>query len=143
MFERLKAYKIKHGDLLVHTNRTKVNHNLGGWVHLQRIMHKTKYISPERKEKLDSIGFPWATRDLRIEKQWMTMYEKLLEFEQEYNHCMVNPKYNEKLARWVSKQRKEFKEEIMSNERRELLEEVGFTWKIGTGKRDRDTYMWK
>jgi hypothetical protein len=142
MFKRLKKYKRKHGDLLVHTNKAD-HHNLGNWVQLQRLMHHRNSILPERKKKLDSVGFPWVTRELRIDKQWMTMYEKLLEFQLEYNHCMVNPKYDEKLARWVLKQRKEFKEEIMSNERRELLEEVEFTWKIGTGKRDRDTYMWK
>jgi hypothetical protein len=141
MFKRLKEYKRKHGDLLVLTNRSKVDHhNLGGWVHLQRIMHQRNSILPERKEKLDSVGFPWATRELRVEKQWATMYEQLLEFQLEHNHCMISPKYDEKLSRWVSTQRKEFKEEIMSNERRELLEEVGFTWKIRKGKRDRDTY---
>lgn len=138
MFDKLKAYQQNHGDLLVHTNRND-NGNLGGWVHLQRILYNRGCLRADRIQKLEDIGFPWVARELRIEQQWMTMYEKLLDFLEETGSCRVPSTFHDKkLARWVCKQRKEFKEEVMSDERKDLLNAIDFTWVIGVGQYDRN-----
>lgn len=140
MLEELKSYQQTHGDLLVNTNK-KENGRLGGWVHVQRIFYNRGSLRADRFEKLEAIGFPWAARELRIEQQWMTMYEKLLDFLDEIGSCAVpSMSTDQKLARWIQKQRREFKLGTISDERKHLLNAADFIWEIGKGQYDRNSY---
>lgn len=66
------------------------------------------------------------------------MYENLLAYLEEHGDCRVPATYKDKkLGRWMAKQRKEFKEEAMADERKELLNAVDFTWTVGLGNYER------
>jgi len=70
------------------------------------------------------------------EEKWSLRYKELLEFHKENGHAAVPHTYpaNPQLARWVKRQRRQFKlrrdnrQSTMTTERLDLLNSVGFIW---------------
>jgi Helicase associated domain len=70
------------------------------------------------------------------EEKWSLRYKELLEFHKEHGHAAVPHTYppNPQLARWVKRQRRQFKlrkenrQSTMTSERLDLLNNVGFIW---------------
>ena len=59
MFGELKGYKERFGDCNV-PQVWKENPPLGRWVHNQRMAEKKGKLLPERKARLDALGFEWS-----------------------------------------------------------------------------------
>jgi hypothetical protein len=72
MFQRLLAYREKHGDCLV-PNRYPEDPQLGNWVSSQRRHYKiltskngqSSPMTPERARRLMKVGFRWFSQDPR------------------------------------------------------------------------------
>lgn len=70
------------------------------------------------------------------EEKWSLRYKELLEFHKEHSHSAVPHTYpkNPQLARWVKRQRRQYKlrkdsrASTMTSERLDLLNAVGFVW---------------
>lgn len=93
------------------------------WCFTQREMRKSGKLTKERIRKLDEIGFIWS-QDL--ETEWTKTYEKLKRFLAQHNRF---PKSSEgQLGEWCSTQRKMRRQNRISEERVELLDEIGFIW---------------
>ena len=83
MYDRLVAYKEKHGHCLV-PNRHKEDFRLGSWVSTQRRQRKALLLgrfdattlSTSRIQRLDAIGFAWHTSDPRRAK-WDAYFQHL------------------------------------------------------------------
>lgn len=118
MYSRLVAYKEKHGTTGVPQN-SKTNPKLGRWVKTQR----QRCINQDRKELLDAIGFEWQSAV--VEDKWMEMYKQLLAYKEKHGTTCVPCQYP-KLGTWVRAQRQKCK----SKKRRDLLDEIGFVWRI-------------
>jgi hypothetical protein len=62
------------------------------------------------------------------------MYQALVDFRQEYGHVMVPQSRKrcdyQELGQWVSTQRTTFLEGLMPEDRKELLDKIGFVWRI-------------
>jgi hypothetical protein len=75
------------------------------------------------------IGFAW-----RVDKSetWHQQYEKLVEFKQKKGHCLVPSRYQEdvSLGMWVSKQRLLHSKNAIRLDRKGLLDEIGFVWRV-------------
>jgi hypothetical protein len=56
-----------------------------------------KRLTPERKEKLDSLGFVWSLRSKRIEDHWDEMFRQLVEYKTGHGDCLVPSRYEENL----------------------------------------------
>jgi Helicase associated domain len=94
MFEKLKAYKQKHGNCLV-PNRYEEDRSLGSWVSTQRryfkLMNSSESIGnskyPQMNEmriaKLREIGFVWAASDPR-HTPWEIRFRELSEYKERY-----------------------------------------------------------
>ena len=98
---------------------------LGKWTSHQR--QKQDSLSPDRKQKLDDIGFVWDART----KAWEEGFSKLLQFKELEGHCRVPAKsaFNGfKLGRWVDKQR--ITQGSLSPDRKQKLNDIGFVWNI-------------
>jgi glutathionylspermidine synthase len=112
------------------TKRFKLDgFNLGTWVGTQR--SKKDSLSPERRQRLDDIGFVWDP----YTEYWEEGFSKLLQFKEAEGHCRVSrglklDGYN--LGNWVSTQRKT--KDSLSPERRQRLDEIGFVWHARKGK---------
>ena len=100
----------------------------------------------DRKELLDEIGFiRGGDNDLAVrqtdmiasrvsgeDKKWHQHYERLVEFKRKKGHCIVPTEYKEdkSLGYWVSKQRAFHSTNKLRQDRKELLDELGFVWKV-------------
>ena len=97
--------------------------NLGQWLQFQRT--RRDKLSPERRQRLDDIGFVWDP----IAEFWEEGFSKLLQFRETEGHCRVVIKHKQdgfNLGAWVSNQRT--KQDSMSSERRQKLDDIGFVW---------------
>lgn len=63
-------------------------------------------------------------------KEWSFMFEKLEAYKREHSTCNVPKRYQSdpKLGHWVHYQRTMCKADKLSQERKELLESIGFVW---------------
>jgi hypothetical protein len=90
-FMKLVEYKDKNG----HCNIPNNIGLLGGWIHTQRALFRSKKLMEDRYEKLVGIGFAY---------QWQNMYQNLLEQKETKGHCFNVPK-TLPLGRWLRRQR--------------------------------------
>jgi Helicase associated domain len=93
--------------------------------------HRAAATTQAEQEEVDSQRFkPFH------EEKWSVRYKELLQFHQEHEHSAVPHTYppNPQLARWVKRQRRQFKlrrdgrPSTMTPDRLELLKSVGFVW---------------
>jgi hypothetical protein len=131
-FEELKAYKEQHGNCAV-PSKFKADPPLGHWVGRQRTLLKNETLSVDHKMLLESIGFAWqllvkkpcdATES---DERWMQQYNKLVEFNDETrgDRLMVPTLV---LAKWVTSQWKLHTENTLQQDRRDLVDKLGFVW---------------
>jgi hypothetical protein len=137
-YEKLRSYRHEHGNCNVPSDYE--HQSLYQFVSKQRMQYKrlqngeTNSLTPERIEKLESLGFVWNTNGAR----WMERYGELMRFQQENGHCNVPDKYsaNTKLGSWVRNQRVQYrnlqskKKSRMTPSRIALLEKIGFQWSV-------------
>lgn len=126
----LLEYKKEFGDCLVPSNyKTKDGFALGHWVQERR---KDLNLSPERKKKLEELGFVWS-----LVRTWDESYQALIDYKKEFGDCLVPTNYKTKdgftLGNWVSFQRKKLN---LTPERKKQLNDLGFVWDIFKKKWD-------
>ena len=108
--------------------------------------HNRGMLRKDREERLEKIGFSWARpspwkapplkhdhRVTKTDQQWIAMYNLLKEFKGEHGHCLVPCSHTvgeNALGRWVRNQRTEFEAGIIRHDRKELLEDIGFVWRV-------------
>jgi hypothetical protein len=124
-FDRLDAYKDKHGDcnvLKAHGD----DQTLGLWVHTQRMLQKKGEMNDDRKNALDGIEFVWSPH----EDSWDTHFERLVAYKGQHGDCNVPSRYRGdlKLGVWVDKQRGLQRKSKLSEKRKEKLRVIGFVW---------------
>lgn len=152
-FDELKLYLAEKGDCNVPI-RYKENPSLGQWVSTQRQEYgarkkgKKSNITDERITALEEIGFVWSLRDtskMAPRKTWDAHFETLKEFKQKNGHCDVRVRSKQhptgSLGRWVEKQRHHYnnrldgRENKITDEQIQKLEELGFKWRVRNEKR--------
>ncbi|CAK8711346.1 MAG: Restriction endonuclease [Candidatus Electronema aureum] len=126
MYDRLKNYHSEHGDADVPDGRTE-NHQLATWVINQRQRRKKGLVPDEQIQRLDALGFTWQHRERGA---WEDRYQELIEFKEKNGHCNVPFGYKEvpKLGAFVNNSRTQKADGRLSQERIELLEQIGFQW---------------
>jgi superfamily II DNA or RNA helicase len=124
MLERLKAYKMSHGNYEVPKDFHDTE--LANWVSTQRASRKREELLEERKQLLDEIGFTWDRHEL----SWDKWYQELVLFKKEFGHCNVSQQWapNPGLGRWVTRQRQAKKAGTLSMEQINKLQALAFKW---------------
>jgi hypothetical protein len=135
-YEQLVEFKQTNGHCLV-PRRYQEDMALGMWVNTQRGRHANNTMRQDRK---DEIGFACKTN-----QTWHQQYEKLVEFKQTNGHCLVPRGYKKDMAlgTWVGNQRGRHTNNEMRQDRKELLDELGFAWKVratGADNKKHDKY---
>jgi hypothetical protein len=107
-----------------------VDETLRRWTITQRTYHRKGTLRPDRERRLERIGFPWKLQD-RLDEAWEGMFQKLVAFKKRFGHpnVPVTRTGDEKLAGWVANQREFYKDGLLSRERVEKLEKIGFCWR--------------
>jgi hypothetical protein len=127
-FAALTTFKAREGHCLVPALHVEGTYRLGQWVKVQRNNKDT--LPPERKQRLDAIGFVWDS----LESGWEEGFAALTTFKAREGHCLVPQRHIEgtfKLGFWVSNQRAN--QNRMSAERRQQLDAIGFVWRVTSG----------
>jgi hypothetical protein len=133
-YDKLVEFKRTNGHCMV-PKKYKEDTSLGVWVCTQRQCHNKNKIRPDRERILDEIGFAWTVDAYRNfkpdDKLWHQQCEKLVKFKRIYGHCMVPFRYEQdkSLGIWVSMQRKYHKNNKLRQDRKTILDQIGFAWK--------------
>ncbi|CAB9512325.1 helicase [Seminavis robusta] len=142
-FKKMVAFHKTHGHTKIKCHHAE-DPSLGKWVARQREDYQMGRMNPQRKKKLDSIGFTFRITkghknkggNAKTEAAWQRMYDQLLQFKEKHGHVNVprldadpNP-----LEKWVGAQRLKHTRDQLSKERVQKLESVGFIWKFQAKK---------
>jgi uncharacterized protein YbgA (DUF1722 family) len=123
-YEKLVEFQRKNGHCIVPSTYQE-DKSLGKWVGKQRELHSKDKLRLDRKDLLDELGFAWGGGN------WLTQYEKLVEFKRKNGHCIVPINYKEdvSLGMWVNTQRQFHSKKTIRPDRKDLLDQLGFVWK--------------
>ena len=132
-FERygqLIAYKEKHGTCDVPARMKP----LGTWVVNQRVLWNDGVLSAERIALLNAVGFNRSPKA----HTWRSHYLALIAYREKHHDCRVPQQWseNKRLATWVGTQRTRWKRGLLSADKIQMLERIGFEWSIGLGTWD-------
>ncbi len=130
-FGELLAYGNRHGELNVPIN---LDSGLGMWASVQRRSYKNGLLSNDRFTRLQGAQFSWNMLD----SQWENRCKELLAYRARYGDMLVPQKWPTGLGAWVSQQKLYEKNEQLDKERKNALEEIGFTWENRKPKTDWD-----
>ena len=143
-YQQLLDFKTDHGHCNV-PKRFKENTQLGNWVGKQRYQYKlfmngdkASQMTQERIDMLEAINFQWSIAP----PSWKERYQELIAYKNNHGDCNVPRRFEEskQLGEWVATQRTQYKKfkdgkpSHMTQERIDMLEEIGFEW-IVRGKR--------
>ncbi|MBQ7668021.1 MAG: helicase associated domain-containing protein [Clostridia bacterium] len=136
MYEKLEEYYNEYGNINVPIYyKTSDGFMLGRW--LSNIRNSVKHpsangmrLNSNKIELLERLGIDWSP----IETQWEKMYNLAKEYYNENGNLLIPDKYttkeNIKLGRWIGTQRGNYKKNILSKEKIELLEKIGMVWNL-------------
>ena len=127
MYVELVAFKENHGHCNVPLTHT-ANPSLGRWVKDQRQRYRYNKLTQNRIRLLNKLCFIWDIPEVN----WLGMYDELVVFHKKYGHCNVPTRYakNPSLGGWVNTQRRDYRHNMISSERKYKLEVLGFVWEI-------------
>ena len=137
-YEKMKKFRDDHGHCRVPTEHK----SLHSWVHKQRVVNNRGLMPKERKQLLDKIGFVWSAVQTNTNIKWQVQYERLLKFRDEHGHCHVTKTYDRNLSAWASNQKILQRDGQLNEERKRLLDLVGFDFQIKLAKPE-DRWMAK
>lgn len=120
-FQKLIEYKAKNG----HVNVPTMGTYLGRKVNKYRIYFRKGTLSPERIERLNSIGFQFTFEET---KTWDERLKELKEYYETYNSKQVNSAIDLALYSWERRQRQTYAKGKLEKEQIERLNEIGFDW---------------
>jgi hypothetical protein len=124
---RLEAFIQQHGHSSL-SRRDPETAELARWVTDLRIKKRHGLLPPETVARYDKMGINWNP----IEERWEQRYEELVKYKEQYGDCNVPIDFpdNPSLVHWVRNQR--IRKETLSERQRELLEKIGFEWRVTT-----------
>lgn len=106
---------------------TPENKSLGEWCADQRVQYKYNNLSNERVTLLNKLNFNWEAHT----SKWESKYLELRSFYLENRNKSIPQTSNFiKLFRWVGTQRYNYKMGLLSEDRIELLNQIGISWDL-------------
>ena len=135
--ERLKAYKAKHGHVLVPRDfKSPDGFWLGGWVNQQRVARSKGTIEKEQIAELDKHGFVWDANKFARD----SAVERLKAYKAKHGHVLVPVSFKAAdgfwLGGWVNKQRTARSKGTLEKEQIAELDKHGFVWDANKFARD-------
>jgi len=128
-------YKEEFGNPnVLWTYKTEEGYTLGTWQTTQRQNFKRGNLNPERIKLLESIGFKWESQEEQREEMFKKGFQETLLYKEKTGtpNAIANYITSEgyQLGKWQSTQRSNYKKDILSFDRIELLENIGFVWEL-------------
>ncbi|CAB9509844.1 helicase [Seminavis robusta] len=136
---RLQDFYDKHGHSSVPYHYDDGHGtDLANWASKQRQIQVQGRLSKERHAKLSALKFTWRmkTHTIRIspkeESKWKDKYQRLVAYKNKFGTCAVPFQYehDKSLGRWVNEMRTQNKRGVLRPDRKALLEDIDFIWRI-------------
>jgi hypothetical protein len=135
-FERLAAFHRLHGHCDVPCNGRFAS--LYEWLRGQRLLNRHHRLLPERRRRLDELGYNWAGHRLQGERSWDRQFDRLVAFQRAHGHLDVpSTGATAHLRNWVSEQRQAQASGELSQRRQQRLAAIHFPWAMPLDYRDR------
>ncbi|MFI5219590.1 MAG: Helicase associated domain protein [Bacteroidia bacterium] len=127
-FAALAAFKKEHGHFKIPTKKMK---RLSDWCGHIRDAYKKGKLSPERIQRIESLGFIWDA----TENYWQTKYAELKDFISKHGWDNLMPRFKQgkDLIVWVRTQRYSYKKEKLPEEKIMLLNMININWAPNAG----------
>ncbi|MCP1674195.1 hypothetical protein J2T57_001297 [Natronocella acetinitrilica] len=125
----LRAHVATHGN----PNISQLVRGLGPWLSAQRVMYRQGVLRDGRRVLLERLGVDWNPQQ-RLDRRWARKLRELEVYRQKHGHCNVPRKTNPSLGIWVSAQRTARSKGLLSPERCQALEALGFAWSARRGR---------
>ena len=122
-FGVLLKFRARERHCRIPVRHIEGDYRLGAWVVKQRTVADN--MPPERKKRLDEIGFEWDP----FGADWERGFVALTKFKAREEHCRIPQTYVEgdyNLGSWVSNQRADA--DKMHPDRKKRLDQLGFIW---------------
>ena len=126
MVVALTAFKNKHGHCRVPVQPATYQ-ALGLWLTDVRRRKRRGLLERGRIQQLERLGVSWEpNRD-----KWEDRFAELVAYRAKYGDCKVpgNWPENRRLASWVIVQRQARRQKLLTQDRLERLDKIGFVWK--------------
>lgn len=121
-YDTLVKIKDEEGDV----NKPKVdwhNEKIGVWLYRQKRRNEKGLLNKKQILLLEKAGVLWKITS-SFEKAWYELYDLAKMFHEEYGHTSVGYKFDRTLSNWVSRQRRDYKLNILSEEKIQLLKDI-------------------
>lgn len=146
-FPKLVQYKEKHGNLRVPRSEKELFNFMESCRHKYSLVQegkKSRILSSERIEQLNSIGFDWVRL---VDDEWEENFRMLVDYRNQHGHCRVNTRTDGCLSNFVKKTRTNYSQQMAAKEKGTLtpdrtrtltpdriqrLNEMGFEWRVWT-----------
>jgi hypothetical protein len=133
-FGRLVLFREAHG----HCNVPKKFEDkaLFSWVANQKSFHRAGTLRKDREKLLNEIEFTWtapARQDAGLKVPWMDRYNQLVAFKEKNGHLQVTA-HDVPLRNWINGQRLLNRSGTLRQERKDLLDKIGFVWNVRKGR---------
>jgi hypothetical protein len=133
MYEQLVKFRQEHSHTEV---PRKKNASLAEWCLKQRGKMRQNKLPPDRRGRMEEIGFDFELQSEKNERIWNSKLERLKKYKRKHGNCLVPSKNalnhveDAELSIWVTHQRTGYKRGTIPSHRITKLEEVGFVWSI-------------
>jgi hypothetical protein len=126
-FQALLKYAEREGHCNIPSEYSEGHLKLSGWVSLQR--QKKDQLTIEQIKKLNSLNFIWDP----LSEKWEEGFTALTTFYKREGHCLVPDQWvenNFNLGTWIGVQRTRLNTGVLSNDRKNRLDTLGFIWNV-------------
>ncbi len=125
-YKELLAFKKKHGHCSVGWSNDE-DKSLAAWISRQKKLIKDNKLSTKQFSMLKKIGCSLEHKD-----NWHKRVGQLSVFQKKYGHCKVSRNHSDSagLGKWVQAQRTHYKKGLLSDEKIQILNKLGFVWAI-------------
>ncbi len=127
MYAQLVEFQRQHGTTHVVAGWPE-NPTLSTWVGDQREREHHGGMRPDRKARLDAIGFLWNPGRPTLDAMWERRYAELVGFKEQHGHTRVPKGFDRQLWHWRHVQREFRKKGKLKAERIARLDAIGFEW---------------
>lgn len=123
--KKLWVYYETSGILII---ANKYDKKLQIWTGEMRSQRKHGALSDEKIKCLDAIHFDWSPQIASFEER----HKELIKFKKKYGHVdiSIRSRTYPRLGQWVREQRIYYKQKVLSANKINKLNEIGFTWEF-------------
>lgn len=128
-----RYYEMKHflmTNTVTDVKRDK-NKKLYNWYYTVKVDFDNGNLEPFKKNLLKQIGLDFHPRRLKPDDAWRVQFNKLAAFKKKHGHCRVpsNSSQLRSLYDWTCMQRRKDGQNLLTTERKKMLNTIGFVWR--------------